>query len=641
MTRSSRSLFVLLALLTSLPLGAAPRLPRIFSDGMVLQRGRPVPVWGWAEVGEQIDVTLGKQRMQATADANGRWQVTFKACKAGGPFVLKASSNIGTATVEDVWIGDVWLCSGQSNIDVHIERVYPQYVDEIDKNETSNVRLFRVANMAALDAPRADVRSDGWRTLSKENAWGFSAVGYFLGLRMAQTTGVVQGIVQCSWGGTPIEAWLPKDSMEVIDPRGVKQSELYADDEFSRLAAQANHRAAQRWNALLEQYDPGISGGWKEENFDDAAWPEADQYALPVPRWGFCGTYWVRQRIHLDGAYAGQKARLEVGTLYDADITYVNGQQVGQTGYQYPPRRYNIPEGVLHEGENVLVVRFVNRNGSPSFVAGKPYRLTFADGHRIPLSPRWRVHDGTQMPQQPSMPTGLQNMAVAEWNGMLSPLAPYALSGVVWYQGESNTDNANKAVLYERELTALMHTWRSLFQRPDLPFAIVQLANFMAPSDTPQESTWARLRESQRRAAQQDERAGLVVLLDLGEANDIHPLRKKEVAERIGFVFDRLVFNQKKVLLSPLPLAAQRIADGQITVTFDQSLAEGIVHGFELAGPDGHFSNVEAQAQGSKVTLTGDGVRVRYAWKDNPIEADCHAAAPTGLPATSFELVIR
>ncbi len=612
---------------------AAVRLPRLFSDGMVLQRNKPLTIWGWAEAGEEVSLQIGKACATATADSDGRWRAMLPPQKAGGPLTLTASSATGSVTVGDVWIGDVWLCSGQSNIDTNIERVYPQYPQEIDADSTGRVRLFRVENEAALDGPHSDVRSEGWRTLSKANAWRFTAIGYFLGKRMAAATGVVQGIVQSSWGGTPIEAWLPADTMAIIDPRGMVQSPLYADAELSQLAQHLNARTAARWDELLQQSDPGIAGGWATESYDDSAWPQAEQWALPVPRWGFCGTYWVRQDIHVDALHAGQACRLEVGTLIDADYTYINGQQVGHTGYQYPPRRYTVPTGLLHEGRNVLTVRFVNRGSCPAFVQGKPYRITFDDGTQIPLSSQWRVHDGTQMPQQPSFPTGQQNMAVAEWNGMLAPLAPMTMAGVVWYQGESNT---GKAELYERQLTALMRSWRTLFEQPELPFAVVQLANFMQPSAMPQESGWARLRESQRRATHADERAGLVVALDLGEANDIHPLRKKEVAERAALVFDKLVFGKKNIQLSPAPLSAARCGE-DVTVTFDQPLCDGAVGGFELCGDDGKFHNVEATAKGNSVTLHGSGNRVRYAWKDNPVEANLRGTK-SNLPATSFEI---
>ena len=620
----------------------APRLPRLFSDGMVVQRLKPTNVWGWADAGAQVVVQLGKRKASAVAGTDGRWRVQLEPQKAGGPFTLlvtttKDGATTGQVAVSDVYVGDVWLCSGQSNIDTHIERVYPQYPDEIDENVNPRVRLFRVENEAALDAPRDDVRSRGWLPLAKDNAWHFSAIGYFLGLRMAAETGVVQGVIQSSWGGTPIEAWLPMDTVAAIVPVAAAESRLYDDPELTRLASQANARAAARWNQLLQQCDPGVSGLWADPAFDDSGWAEADQRALPLQHDPFCGTYWVRQHIQVDAAHAGQAAHLEVGTLVDADYTYVNGREVGHTGYRYPPRRYSVPAGLLREGDNVLAVRFVNRDSQPSFVDAKPYRLTFADGHRIALSPLWRVHDGVQMPSQPAMPTDLQYKASAEWNGMLSPLAPFVLAGIVWYQGESNTETADQTVRYERELSALMHSWRSLFRQPDLPFAVVQLAGFMAPSAVPQKSLWARLRESQRRAVAADPRAAIVVALDLGEANDIHPLRKKEVAERVAMVFDRLAFGKNDVLLSPQPVEVALTPEQRVVVTFDQPLREGVVHGFELLGADGTYVNVQAEARGCQVILEGRGRGVRYAWKDNPVEADCRARA-TALPAVPFEL---
>lgn len=629
-------LFVFVLFLSlCLPLCSAVRLPRLFSDGAVLQRERPLTVWGWADSGETVTVKVGRQKGEARAGADGRWSVVLSPQKAGGPYVLEVTAPSGSVAVKDIWMGDVWLCSGQSNIDTHIERVYPQYPEEIDHDSTDRVRLFKVENVAALDGPRSDVVSSGWKTLSKKNAWHTTAIGYFLGKRMAAETGVVQGIVQSSWGGTPIEAWLPRDTMEAIAPLEVMKARLYNDEDLSKMVAAANGRASQRWNNLLEETDPGVKGRWIEEAFDDSAWPEAEQTALPIAPGRFCGSYWVRQHIHVDAAHAGKAALLRVGTLVDADFTYLNGRQVGSTGYQYPPRRYAVPAGLLHEGENTLVVRFVNRNGAPSFVPEKPYRLEFPDGHQIPLSSRWRVHDGTQMPSQPSFPTGAQNMASAEWNGMLSPLAPLTLSGVVWYQGESNT---NRPASYERSLRALMASWRGLFQQPELPFAVVQLANFMAPSTEPQQSNWARLRESQRRAVLSDDHARLVVILDLGEANDIHPLRKKEVAARIAQVFDHLVFNNNKVQLSPQPLKASQTSDG-VVIQFDQPVQPGALHGFELAGSDGRFRNVLAVAKGNQVTLRGEGRLVRYAWKDNPMEADCRGLTSL-LPATSFEIEV-
>ena len=622
-------------------LTAAIRLPRLFSDGMVLQRGVEVPVWGWSEPGEQIAVCLlpaeGKAKKKpatytAIADATGKWQLRLPAMRPMGPLSLQVSSGEAEVILNDVWVGDVWLCSGQSNVDVNIERVYPQYPEEIDRDSTTRVRLFKVENEAVLTGPASHLLSSGWKTLSKQNAWRFSALGYFLGKQMEERTGVVQGIIQCSWGGTPIESWMPRDSVARFDKRMADEALFYEDAGVQEAAKEANQRAADRWNALLNELDPGVSGNWTAADLDDSRWERAGQFKLPAA--GLNGSFWMRQHIRIDAAHAGQEALLLLGTLVDADFTYINGRLVGQTGYQYPPRRYDIPRGLLREGDNVLTVRFVNHGAAPHFVEDKPYLIRWTDGTTLPLSQEWLVHHGVSMPAQPSMPTGFQNMAAAAYNGMLSPLASFAMAGVVWYQGESNT---GRAKLYEAQLRCLMHDWRQQFRQPDLPFVIVQLANFMAPSPEPQETGWAELRESQRRAALADPRAELAVAIDLGEANDIHPLRKKELAERVALAFDRLTFG-KKVLLSPQPLSTESVGGDTIVVTFDQPVTATC--GFEVADAEGHFHNVRCEAKGNQVVVFGQGKRLRYAWKNNPAEADCRAK-DTRLPATPFELDVR
>ena len=616
------------------------RLPKLFSDGMVLQRGMEVPVWGWSEPGQVVSVCLlpadGKAKKKpatytATADATGKWQLRLPAMRPAGPFALQVSSGEDKVIVNDVWVGDVWLCSGQSNIDTHIERVYPQYPEEIDRDATARVRLFKVENEAVLTGPVNDIVSSGWKTLSKENAWHFSALGYFLGKQMEAKTGVVQGVIQSSWGGTPIESWIPRDSVARFDKRMADEALYYEDANVREAAKEANKHAANRWNALLNQLDPGVSGNWTAPDFDDSQWERANQYKLPVGRLN--GSFWMRQHIRIDAAHAGQEAQLLLGTLVDADHTYLNGKLVGQTGYQYPPRRYNIPKGLLREGDNVLTVRFINHGAPPQFVEEKPYLIRWADKTTLPLSSEWRVHQGVSMPNQPSMPTGFQNMAAAAYNGMLFPLAPYAVAGMVWYQGESNT---GRAKVYEAQLRSLMQDWRQQFQQPALPFVIVQLANFMAPSPQPQETGWAELRESQRRAALSDPRAELAVAIDLGEANDIHPLRKRELAERVVLGFEKLVFG-KKVLLSPQPVSAKATGDGTVVITFDQPVTA--TQGFEVADATGPFHVVRCEAKDGQIIIHGQGSRLRYAWKNNPIEADCRAK-DTLLPASPFEISI-
>lgn len=638
-------LFVLLAVLCwPLTMSSKVTLPQLFQSGMVLQRGKPIPIWGKADANEQITITFRKKKYLTTADSKGLWRIDLPKQKAGGPYTL----TINDVVLTDVLVGDVWLCSGQSNIDVTIERVYPQYVDEIDHFNNNNIRLFRVQNETNTHGVQDDIRptSINWKPLTKQNAWLFSAVGSFLGIRMFQETGVPQGIIVNSWGGTPIEAWISADSLQRDYPLLVERTKIYQNDEYVRTQQRANQLADQRWNELLDIADPGIQQHFSSLEYDDTDWPTVNQYdthwAAKNGR-GIIGTIWLRQHITIDKAHAGKPARLLLGTLFDADRTFLNGKEIGRTYYQYPPRRYDIPEGMLREGDNVITVRFINKYGMAHFIKEKPYMLAFGDDRQsqnplpqdvILLSEQWKHHAGAEMPPCPSADVSLQNLPTTLYNAVLYPLAPYALSGVVWYQGESNAGNPAP---YGDYLKKLMGCWRDRWNDQQMPFVIVQLANYMAPSEQPQNSGWAQLREQQRLTAKNDQRAEMACIIDLGETVDIHPLRKKEVAERIGLCFDRLVFG-KTVDLSPEVLSSE-IQGTNVVLTFNQPLQEGKLFEVELAGSDHRFQNATATASGTKVTISSNIEHpkyVRYAWKDNPLRAN--ARSLTGLPVSPFEL---
>ena len=642
-------------------------MPQLFQSGMILQRGKQIPVWGKAEAGELVTVRFNKKQYATTADMDGNWRINLPKMKAGGPYTM----TVGDIVITNILIGDVWLLSGQSNIDVHIERVYPQYAQEIDSYENADIRLFRVQNDTDAHGVRNDIKptSINWKPLNKQNAWPFSAVGYFLGKRMYEKTGVPQGIIVNSWGGTPIEAWISADSLRKDYPMLVKRALFFQNDDYVKAQAQANMQAEQQWQKMLSKEDPGISENWTAADFDDSQWPSASQWdnqwaMSPTTHRPIIGTIWLRQHIQIDKAHAGQPARLLLGTLFDQDITYLNGQEIGHTYYQYPPRRYDIPEGLLREGDNVITVRFINKYGMAHFIPEKPYMLTFGDDRMsqkpmpadvIPLGEQWRVHLGTEMPSCPSGDISLQNIPTTLYNAVLHPLAPYALSGVVWYQGESNTGNPAP---YADYLKKLMGCWRDTWKDQKMPFVIVQLANYdgrqqtgfpqpITPQTTPTNSGWAQLREAQRTVAGADPRAELTVINDLGETVDIHPLRKKEVAERIGLCFDCLIYNNK-VKLSPKVVASE-IADGKIILTLDQPVQEGDVYEFEAAAADGDkvFQNVTATAKENIITLNlpedfhpqSVVYAVRYAWKDNPLKANVRSLS--GLPMSSFEINVN
>ena len=637
---------LLLALFCAFGMEAKVTMPQLFQSGMVLQRGKPIPVWGSAAPGEQVKVTFKKKVYEATADTDGRWQVVLPVQKAGGPYAI----TVNDLVIEDVLIGDVWLCSGQSNIDVTVERVYPQYGKVIDDYSNEQIRMFRVQTDTDTHGPKQDIRKTpiNWKTVSKENAWLFSAAGYFLGREMFDKTGVPQGIIVNSVGGTPIQAWLDADTLRQRHPREWQRTEFYQDDEMVRTMQRANGMAQNRWNKLLTDSDPGLKDGYTARNYNDSQWrvqpaftttQDGRQISQNLTRnFRYTGSFWARQHIQIDAAHAGKPCRLLVGTLYDADQTYVNGQQVGSTGYQYPPRRYQIPAGVLVAGDNALTVRFVTKGGAPHFIPEKPYKLIFEDGTEIALSDQWLVREGAEMPACPGADAGGQNLPSVLYNAMHYPLAPYALSGMVWYQGESNTGEGHA---YGQYLNELITGWRQLWKTPDLPFVVVQLANFMDPSDKPQDTGWSQVREAQRLATKQQPNAALACIIDLGETVDIHPLRKREVAQRIARCFDHLIWN-KKVTLSPEVSGA--LTNGQqVTLTLDQPLRdEGQLYEFEVAGADGRFVNAKATGKGTQITIESpidNPKRIRYAWKNNPLRANVFGQ--NDLPMSPFQMDLK
>ena len=626
-------------------------MPQLFQSGMVMQRGKAIPVWGKADAGETVTIRFNKKEYITTADTNGKWRVDLPKMKAGGPYQM----SINELTFDNIMIGDVWLLSGQSNIDVHIERVYPQYTTEIDNYENANIRLFRVQNETSTHGVKDDIRptSVNWKPLNKQNAWPFSAVGYFLGKKMFEKNKVAQGIIVNSWGGTPIEAWISEDSLKTDYPMLIKKIQMYQNDNYVRAQMQANGAASQQWDAILNQNDPGYA----DAACDDSQWTSINQNNW---MWRGTGSVWLRQHIIIDKEHAGKPARLLLGTLFDQDITYLNGKEIGHTYYQYPPRRYDIPEGLLREGDNVIAVRFINKYGAAHFIPEKPYMLCFGDDRQsqnpmpkdvIPLGAQWKMHVGTEMPQCPSGDVSLQNLPTTLYNAVLYPLAPYAINGIVWYQGESNTGNPAP---YADYLKKLIGCWRDRWQDQQMPFVIVQLANYdgrqqtgfprpITPQPEPVNSGWAQLREAQRTVAKADARAELAVINDLGETVDIHPLRKKEVAERIALCFDKLLYNNK-VKLSP-EVVSTEVKDNQIILTLDQPIQPGKIETIEVAGADGKYVNATATADGNRISILSplnshpSPLSIRYAWKDDPKQANVRSLS--GLPMSSFEITIK
>ncbi|MBR6170498.1 MAG: sialate O-acetylesterase [Bacteroidaceae bacterium] len=631
---------------------AEVRLPQIFQNGMVLQRGMPIPVWGQADPQETITVTLNRKSCTTTADVNGYWRVNLPAMKAGGPYTLEVRSKMeevknntskpytlnSQLDISDVFIGDVWLCSGQSNMETTLERVSPQYPEELD-DENQMVRLFHVPYQTDTHGPSADLRPAEWKPLNRENAWKFSAIGYFLGKQLQREKGVAQGIIESAWGGTPIEAWIAADTLLKYYPVLYRQTQLYQNDAFVKAQQQAASLANQCWQDLLDKNDPGV-GQFTQLDYNDSSWPVVDQDNLLPDRSEWIGSLWLRQHIIINKEHAGRAAKLLLGTLYDSDVTYLNGQRIGSTGYQYPPRRYQVPEGLLREGENVITIRFINKSGKPYFYKEKPYQLVFGNDHVLPLGRQWKLQMGAEMPHSISHGVDLQYQPFTLYNGMIHPLAPFAIAGAVWYQGESNADGGS-ASDYAPLLRLMISNWRQAFERPELPFVIIQLANYREPSEQPQNTGWSVVREAQRLVAKEDAHAELVVTIDRGETVDIHPLRKKDVAERVALAFEKQLWN-KRVALSPEVIKAVT-ENGTVVCTLSQPLLKnGPIYEFEVAGPDGNYVNAEAEGRGDRIVIRSplvNPISIRYAWKNNPIRANVYGQ--NGLPMSPFVQIIN
>ena len=622
----ARSITLLaLSCISLLTMAGGVTLPALFQSHMVLQRGQDIPVWGWAGQGETVTVEFRGKKYTATADSNGKWQVMLPKQKAGGPYTL----SINDKTLTDVMVGDVWLCSGQSNVDITIERVYPQYTSDIDAYNNDKIRLFQVRTKASVKEKKDVSVNIAWKYANKQNAWTFSSLGYFLARKMYEETGVAQGIIQSSLGGSPIQAWLDIDSLKNTDYYSTFL--LYTDSAYIADQTKANNRANDVWTNIMNMTDPGLSGKYAESSCSDDSWRTYNQY----DNWSWArhdgkaiiGSIWLRQHVNIDKAHAGKSARLLLGTFHDMDYTYVNGKQVGVTYYQYPPRRYTIPAGLLREGDNVIAVRIVVKSGMANFFKDKPHEIVFdEDKSTVPLSLDWKIKTGSLMPEGPlGGKLNTNNQASVLYNGMIFPLAPYAIKGVVWYQGESNT---GKPLEYGDMLKKMMGNWRAIFKNPTLPFNIVQLAGYMDYSEKPQNSTWTQLREQQRLSAKDDAYATITCAHDLGEASDIHPLRKREVAERCAIAL-------LKDIQSPQPVRIEKRGESMVVI-MDQQLQDNDETGDLEIFSNGTWQTVKGKAHGTEIIINAIGDKIRYAWKSNPINATL--MGKNGLPVVPFEL---
>ncbi len=536
----------ILYLCFTLPVEAKVKLPVMISDGMVLQRNQPLKIWGTACAGESVEVrfadkvlpvTTGgkklKKALTTTADDTGKWYIELPPLKAGGSYTML----INDIELKDVLIGDVWLCSGQSNMELPVRRVTDMFADEIAAYNNEKIRHFIVPKVYNFHAPQEDMQTASWKSLTQENVMEFSALAYFFAKAMYEKDQVPIGLVNASWGGTPVEAWISEEGLKEF-PLYINDKRRYEDDAYCKHIKEVENENFYQWNKALYQGDAGLheSTPWYSKAYDDSEWQEVDMFAQT---WGnnglnpIGGSHWLRKEVEIPQSWDGRSATLRLGCMVDADSVYVNGIFVGNTTYQYPPRIYTIPAGVLQTGKNNVTVRLISNGGQPSFVKEKPYKIICqtAEGKKeeVSLEGKWRYHLGAPMQNAPDMMFFCYK-PVCLYNAMIAPLNSYAFSGVIWYQGESNVSRRNE---YADLLTAMIADWRRTFHTEGLPFYIIELADFLSKEDIGGRKAWAETREAQAEAAEKNTNAFLIPNSDLGEWNDIHPLDKKTLGQRI------------------------------------------------------------------------------------------------------------
>jgi len=613
------------------------RVSRLFGDGMVMQRGARVPVWGWGRPRDTVRVAFDQRRYTAVVAPSGAWKVTLPAMRAGGPHTMTLSAGSDRLTVSDILVGDVWICSGQSNMEFALADASngPAMVASA---RDSMIRQFKVPHSWAT-SPDSDLAGGEWQPADREHAGGFTAVGYFFARELRKTEHVPVGLINTTWGGTRIESWTSAHALRLDSASLAK---LMADDSVAERAILDGLR--QRIGSL-PVVDAGMAGGsalWASAAFDDSAWAR-----IPVPAlWesvgydGMDGTAWYRTTFDLTDEEARRGVKIGLGTIDDSDISWVNGVEIGRTMNRWnAPRLYDVRPDALHAGRNVIAVRVEDTGGGGGIYGDSTLLFVESNGTRRPLAGTWKFHVGAVSVALESRKSALPT---ALFNKMVHPLIAYPVKGVAWYQGEANADRMSDAVAYRSLFQSMIADWRRAFGNSRLPFLWVQLPNYMTPVAQPGDANWATLRESQH-AALALPATGEAVTIDLGEAGDIHPKDKQDVGDRLALVARRVAYHESGLATAP---AYRRLArrGRELVVELDPGGGRLTVRGgtrpagFAIAGADRHFVWANARIEGNRVVVWSDQVSepvaVRYAWADNPAGANLYNSR--GLPATPF-----
>lgn len=611
---------------------------------MVLQRNVETNVWGWANPGERVRVTFAEVKRETVADSEGSWAVTLPAMAAGGPLQMHIQGD-NSLKLEDILIGDVWLASGQSNMELTLARAEPRFAELVPDISNTKIRQFEVLDRYDFKAPQADLAEGQWLPATQEHIRSFSAVAYFFAEQIHRSEQVPIGIINASLGGSPVEAWMSESALKRF-PTPYEEAKRFRDDQLIGSITQEDKARSDAWFEALHQKDEGYKNGkylWAAPDVDTAKWQSTKIPSL----WQdnevseSAGVVWYRKTVEIPAELAKQNALLIFGTIVDADQIFVNGTKIGETTYMYPPRRYVVPAGVLRPGENIITVRVTSQQGKGGFVRDKEYALVFAH-ERIDLEGRWRYKRGATVERLASQ-TFIRWKPLGLYNAMIAPLLNYKIKGVIWYQGESN---AGEAQAYAERFPAMIKDWRKQWQHEDLPFLFVQLANYVPPgAQRGRVGNWPELRQAQTQTLALPNTA-MVVSIDVGEWNDIHPLDKKTIGDRLAAAAKHVAYSEDIVYSGPL-LRTATAKGGKVQLTFAHvggglKAEDGPLQSFEVAGSNGKFYPAKARIRGNKVVVKSSKVAspraVRYGWSDNPEKANLFNKE--GFPASPFKTEI-
>jgi sialate O-acetylesterase len=612
-----KNFIVFILLIFSVISNANIKMPLIFSDGMVLQREKQIPIWGFADANESIEVRFNKQIKKTTADKNGKWTLNLSPEKAGGPFELIIIGK-NKITIKNILVGEVWICSGQSNMEFQVSKTMNAEKEIADANYPM-IRHFGVVQDLS-GTPKDDLKQGKWEEASKENVGNFTAVGYYFARKLYSELKIPIGIINTSWGGTNVETWTSREAFQ----NSPDFKALIADlpvmnvDSISKLYAVQMKERVEKIQGNPVNTDN--EGSFKETTFNDSNWGELNTPGLweNQPLGNLDGVVWMRKTITLAAEDLKSKAVLSLAKIDDEDITYVNGIEVGKNTVYDTKRVYTIPANVLREGTNVISVRIVDTGGGGG-IYGEDFDLKLTLGTKIiPLDGKWKF-------KVIAVKTALSPNSYPSllYNAMVNPLVPFAIQGVLWYQGEANVWRANQ---YKIAFPLMIQDWRTKFNQGNFPFYFVQLSTFDEfGGNSKKGSRWAELREAQSETLKVPN-TGMAVTTDIGNAKDIHPTNKQDVGLRLSAIAMNSIYGKKRVHSGPT-YKSQEIKGGQIILTFD-NIGSGLstpnnneLKGFEIAGADKVFHSAKAIIKDNKVIVSSDQVQnpvaVHYGWADD------------------------